>query len=71
MYCTMEGAPECCPWILGGAGAWAGMIGFFLDSLYSAKEPRVGIFFLLRPAGAGFELVFRRCSVLPFFSAAT
>jgi len=50
--------------------AWASD-AFDFDSLYWAKEPRVGIFLRFRPHWIGLDRALSRCSVLPDFSVKT
>ena len=69
MYWTMEEPPGFGPYIGGFASLEAEAMAFFLESEYSPKEPRTGIFWRLRPAGTGLDLDFNRWRVLPFFSA--
>ena len=68
MNCRILGPPEFWLRIWLGAATFGYGYGFFLDSEYSAKEPRIDTFILWRPDGAGLDLDFRRWSVFPFFS---
>ena len=69
MYWTMEDPLGIWPDTLLPPTELAAGKGFFFDSEYWSKVPRIGIFYRFRSPGVGLDLDLSRWSVLPFFSA--